>query len=507
MIYIYIQNKRYLKNIRYVFDIIFFNLGLKYEYINDDEVNVNEEDILITYTFDNTKGEFYNLFKNHIDLKDSLRLFNDDYYMNDSSINNIDVKKVDLYKNNEIISLFCDEKELYLNILQDNENTIYNTNFDFISDIFFMLTRYEEVINNKVVENETHNRFSALESVAFKNNFLNRPIVNEDIDFLWELINNFSLGYERKEWWGEQKFAVCLTHDVDKVFKYLNFKSEIRNSMRYLIKERSLYKCIKNFILYIQSKLNYKNDPYWNIEDILNLEKQKGFKSSFYFMSGGTSKLDNYYNINDPRIKGLIKVVEENGFEAGYHASFNSYNDISLMKEEKQRLDNIISSKEYGCRQHYLRFSTPNTWNQHEQVGLKYDATLGYADRQGFRCGYCFPFKPYDIVNNEVLSIWEIPLIIMDGTLAGSNYSNLSVEEGIAEIKEYIKIIEKHKGVFNILWHNSSFDQLNSVWNLWKNVYEDTLDYVSCKDALVTSGLEVLQNIEEKCVSKEKELV
>src|SRR3712207_9585471 len=86
------------------------------------------------------------------------------------------------------------------------------------------------------------------------------------------------------------------------------------------------------------------------------------------------------------------------------------------MKSEKEKLDTIISSKQYGCRQHYLRFSPNKTWKQHEQLKLKYDASLGYADRQGFRCGYCFPFKPYDIVRDEVLDVWEIPLIVMDVT-------------------------------------------------------------------------------------------
>ncbi|AWZ49115.1 hypothetical protein C3495_09945 [Clostridiaceae bacterium 14S0207] len=497
MIYVYIQNKKYLKKIQYVFDNVFFNLGLEYKYIYDEVIDINDEDILVTYSFNDDEIEFYDLFKNHIDIKDSLKLFNDDYYMKYNVLTNIEIKKVRLYDKYDLISLFSKEKEVYLNILEDNENTIYKVNFDVISDIFFMLTRYEEIINYEVVKNEVHNRFPAVESIAFKNNFLHRPIVNEDIDFLWDLIDNFKLGLERKEWWGKEKFAVCLTHDVDMVFKYLKFKKEIRNSARYLLKEGSLNKSIKNFILFFKSKLNYKNDPYWNIEDILKLEKDKGFKSSFYFMSGGTSKVDNYYDIEDPRIQNLIKFVEDNGFEAGYHASFNSYNNFKLMKSEKEKLDTIISSKQYGCRQHYLRFAPNKTWKQHEQLKLKYDASLGYADRQGFRCGYCFPFKPYDIVRDEVLNIWEIPLTIMDVTLAGSNYSNLTVEEGVNEIKQYINTIEKHRGVFNILWHNSSFDTLNTLWKLWENVYGEVLEYISCKGVLATSGQEILRNIQE----------
>src|SRR3712207_1460871 len=124
MIYVYIQNKKYLKKIQYVFDNVFFNLGLEYKYIYDEVIDINDEDILVTYSFNDDEIEFYDLFKNHIDIKDSLKLFNDDYYMKYNVLTNIEIKKVRLYDKYDLISLFSKEKEVYLNILEDNENTI-----------------------------------------------------------------------------------------------------------------------------------------------------------------------------------------------------------------------------------------------------------------------------------------------------------------------------------------------------------------------------------------------
>ena len=56
-----------------------------------------------------------------------------------------------------------------------------------------------------------------------------------------------------------------------------------------------------------------------------------------------------------------------------------------------------------GGRQHYLRWKSPDTWRILEKTGLKYDVTLSFADHEGFRCGICFPYKPFDVVENRIL--------------------------------------------------------------------------------------------------------
>ncbi|WP_142412978.1 polysaccharide deacetylase family protein [Hathewaya massiliensis] len=497
MIYLYIQNKNYINQISYVFETIFLNLGFDYKILDKTQnININTEDILISYLKDNESSYDLPEFKYNIKIKDSNGLFNSNSYMKETVFENIKVQKFDIHNYGEFISLFSKEDTIYLKRTYENHSLSYETNFDFISDSFFILTRMEEVVSALEEREDPHNRFSALQSLAYKNDFLDRPIVNEYVEFLWNIIDEFKLGYLRKNWWGNNKFSVCLTHDVDMVFKYTSFKKEIRNSARYLLKEKSPNKFLSNLGLFVKSKVNYSNDPYWNIKDIMDLEQKKGFTSSFYFMSGGTSKVDNYYKVYDERIKNLIRYVEENNFEAGYHASFNSYNDIDLMKEEKEILDKIIREKPYGCRQHYLRFQAPYTWRLQEAVKLNYDTTLGYADREGFRAGYCFPYKPYDLLENKIIDIWEIPLIVMDVTLAGSNYSNLKPKEGILRVKELMSTVENYGGVFTILWHNSSFDELNPLWRQWAYVYGEILEYIEKKPCSVASGRGIIRNIE-----------
>lgn len=145
---------------------------------------------------------------------------------------------------------------------------------------------------------------------------------------------------------------------------------------------------------------------------------------------------------------------------------------------EKEKLEKVTENGIFGGRQHYLRWKSPDTWRILEKAGLKYDTTLSFADHEGFRCGICFPYKPFDILRNRVLNIWELPLIVMDGSLF--NYQNLIPEEGFQRIKTLVDTIKKYHGVFVLLWHNSSLNDLKLPG--WIRVYKETMEYLGKQD-------------------------
>jgi hypothetical protein len=494
VIYIYNSNNKFKNQIEYVFMNIFFILGLDYKNIeNSENHSFSEKDVLLLYADNVISEQYLNNLKNIIIIKPSEAIYGKNY-MKEVSIPKYSKSYKIRNKENiskDIISIFNNNTKLYIRQYIQNRKIII-TNIDIVSDIFFMLTRYEEVINTEVYNNEKFNRFPASKSLAFKNNFLNRPIVNEHIDLIWRWIDSFNLDYTRKKWWGDKEFAACLTHDVDIIQKHKKFRNILRSSANLIFKQRKPLKAIINFANYFKG---YKKDPYYTFDYMINLEKAYGYRSSFYFMSGGNSEVDNYYDINDKKIINLIKEVENEGCEAGYHCSFNSYNKFEMLKDEKEKINNIVNSKVFGCRQHYLRFKAPYTWRIQEKAGLLYDTTLSYADAEGFRCGTCFPFRPYDLLENRILDLWEIPLIVMDGSLQNPDYRGYTTEQGLEETKKLIDTIKKHNGVFTMLYHNSSFDSDEPIWEGWKETYECTMKYLYDNNCLGTSGKGIMNEI------------
>lgn len=463
---------------------IFNILGISYLFINNSiDIKLKQDDILVIYSDEESSSHLIDISKNTIIIIPSNELFSDNYL----KISSMPWK---IKKYNDMVSIFSEDKDLY--VIEDfNEKRIIKTNIDIISDIFFMLTRYEEVVNIKAIENDKHSRFPASGSLSFKNGFLDRPVVNEQIDLLWSFIDKFHIGYTKKKWWGDNDFAACLTHDVDGVLKYKRFSNILKPTAGLLIKQGNPKAAIENFFNYFKG---YRKDPYYVFDYITNVEKSYCFKSSFFFMNGGTSKYDNNYNPYKI-VKKLIAQIEDAGFEAGYHCSYNSYNNENILYEEKKGMDLLIAKKPYGCRQHYLRFRVPYTWRCQESAGLLYDTTIGFADTEGFRCGTCFPFKPYDLLDNRILDIWEIPLILMDVSLQSDDYRAYSPEEGLEKTKKLIDRVKSYNGVFTMLYHNSSFDYTDHAWNGWKETFEGTMRYLYEENSLGTSGREIIEAV------------
>ncbi len=142
-----------------------------------------------------------------------------------------------------------------------------------------MLSRYEEIVLDK---KDKFDRFPARESLAYKEKFLDRPIVNEYIELLWKWIDSFRLGFRRRKLCGDKNFAVCLTHDVDAIRKYKIYPP-LRTIGSLVVKDKDLKKAFAVIIDYFKAKLD--KDPYDNLSYIMELESKFGFKSSFYFMS------------------------------------------------------------------------------------------------------------------------------------------------------------------------------------------------------------------------------
>ncbi|NFT71565.1 hypothetical protein FDF57_10315 [Clostridium botulinum] len=468
----YYNNNDFCKQVEYIFSVIFNILGINIKYIKELQ-QVKEENVLnINYSNEVLQR------KNVINIKPSY-LFSDKY-LTMGSMPKTPLKK---YKEFPVIySYKGDNKGCYV---KRDKNCLI-TNMDIIQSSFFMITRYEEVLLWDRVDKDLYGRFPAKESLAYKEGFLDIPIVNEYIEWLWQWIDSFNLGYKRKNIWGKYDFAACLTHDVDMPFKYeYPLKKDICN-----LKIQKSILAYRHIFEHTLKNVEYKKDPFYTFDYIRNIEKRYNFSSSFYFMAGGDSKYDNLYKISDYRIIKLINALEDNSCEVGYHYSFNSYNSISKRSKEKELLDKYVRNKDYGGRNHYLRFKVPESWSISEKVGLKYDTTLGYADIVGFRCGICYPYKVFDILENKKLCLWEIPLILMEGSLKGEEYMNLNPAEGAEVAKKFIGTVKRYKGVFTLLWHNSSFDR--EGWAGWKKSYECIIKYIFLNNSRGLSGKEIL---------------
>lgn len=366
---------------------------------------------------------------------------------------------------------------------------LVETNIDIIASSFFMLSRYEEVVQDA---KDQYDRFPANASLAYKDGFQDRPIVNEYIELLWSWVCSLAPELKKQPQWPENKeAAICLTHDVDYLQKYSPLPPAITIADT-IVRQKNPRLALNIALDYLGCLFHLKKDPFDTFDYMLDLEQRYGFSSSFYFISGGGSKLGGDYSITKPKVKRLIRKIEGKGCEVGLHGSYSSYNNPERMVSEKSMLDRTVNCKSYGCRQHYLRWKTPDTWRIQEKTGLMYDSSLAFVEYAGFRSGFCLPFRPFDILENRELDLWELPLTIMEGSLKEPNYQGLSPQEAYKEAIRLIELVERYHGVLVLLWHNTSFDRLGG-WVGWKEVYEKIMEYISQQNIWVTNGREIIE--------------
>jgi len=336
---------------------------------------------------------------------------------------------------------------------------------DIFSSAFFMLTRWEEITNHN---RDKHNRFSGDASFAYQNNYLHRPVVNEYVEMLWNMLKKLKIRQKR----GNRCFEVVLSHDIDNLLKYISWKRFLRRSGGDLIKRKSLKLVYNTICQYYSVKKGNEKDPFDCFDYLMEKSEFLGIKSRFYFMAGGNSAYDNNYSIEDA--KNVIKNIVERNHIIGFHASYNSYNNEELWKAEKDQFESMFNLKLTEGRQHYLRFKVPDTWRIWNKNSMEVDSSCCYADVEGYRCGTGDEFRVFDVMKRKKMQLIERPLVIMEGTLKGKNYRNFSTENAKQIYEYYLRISKKYNSKITLLWHNSSFDE-KGIWKNWESLYNEII--------------------------------
>jgi len=236
MLFIKIPNN-HIPERKYIINIIFDEfLGLKYN-INVKGEARNYEIILENGKKMIIRDSFFSNYEDGLDYLDR---------------NNIP-EKLSFLKNQFIV-----EKDIPVIYGDDEfkikENEIF-CGIDIFASSFFMLTRWEEYAN-KI--RDIHNRFPGTASLAYKYNFLNRPIVNEYVEILWNMLKYLRCNQKRKE----RKYELVLTHDVDNLYRWKSWKQIFRITGGDILKRRNLNLALSRIRKYEKIRQGKIKDPY-----------------------------------------------------------------------------------------------------------------------------------------------------------------------------------------------------------------------------------------------------
>lgn len=318
---------------------------------------------------------------------------------------------------------------------------------DIIASVFFMLSRWEDVALN---EKDVHGRYRAENTLACRFDFIEEPVVNHYCEFIWGLLKKIGVPESLRL---KRSYRVIPTHDIDTLVFWNKRKKIARMLLGDILKRRSPGMALMHLISYLQSKIDVKNDPGYLYDEFTNISDLYGTVSEFYFQAGKKTKYDNGYSLDTALFRTIIDTIKKSGHGLGFHPGYSTFTDKGLWKEQYSTLGRHIGKAPDKCRQHYLKadlMQTPVIW---EDMGIKYDSSLAYAERAGFRCGVCYEFPIFSLSRHRTLGVTEMPTIFMDKTLL--NYNRNTWEEVLQIAGNLAGKVRKVGGSFVLLWHNS----------------------------------------------------
>ena len=345
------------------------------------------------------------------------------------------------------------------------ENNVFTINYDFVSYMIWSLNRLEEYgVNSE----DKHSRFELKNSHLFKDELYLRPIVDEWIYFIGSILLASDIDCK------QNMFSYEVSHDVDKISRYISVPKTKLITL-FLI---DLIKRPQMAVSYFTNRKFFFDKEASNTFDwIMDVSDKHGITSKFYFIPDNTSfKFDFRYNYTN-FVKRLITKIDNRGHEVGIHYSYSASSKFNI-KTEWMKLRTILSElnipTEMGGRMHYLRINFLETLRQISTVGQKYDNTLTFHETGGFRCGTCFPYKPFDIYNKSILNVEIRPLIIMEGSVLDYSKIRIDDEKALNYVKKIVLQCYKVGGRFSLLWHNDEFENEKK-----KELYCQILEFCS----------------------------
>jgi hypothetical protein len=332
--------------------------------------------------------------------------------------------------------------------------------FDIFGAAFYLITRYEEYLENKP---DDHSRYKASSSLAFKNGFLSKPVVD-----LWAkelsklLIRKFpTLTFRRNE------FRALLTIDVDQPFAYKG--KGLMRSIGGLFKDlgRSDGEAGERF----RTISKGESDPYDVFDYISEKIEENKTESRFFFPVGDRSKYDVNPSWKNNEYRQLIEVTAGK-YPTGLHPSYYAANDGSVLSMESKRFATIHKNGIKSSRFHYIRLFMPESYRNLSASGIVEDYSMGYPEEPGFRAGIARPFYFFDLTANRQTNLKVFPFQVMDATLI--QYKKLDTDQAAEIINGLLAETKKAGGLFLTIWHNTTLLD-DEDGREWRKIFEKLL--------------------------------
>ncbi len=343
--------------------------------------------------------------------------------------------------------------------------TVGDLPFDIFAASFFLLSRYEEYGAH---EKDDYGRYAPTNSLAYKEGFLNKPLINI---WLSHLVKILQTKFPNENWQPIlSTFRFIPTYDIDEAYCYLH--QPVWKNVLGFYKDLLLgkfHKVVERGNVYTGKA----PDPFDTFNWLSGLHKKYSLEPIYFFL---TIIKRGIYDRNIPAKNKALQdlyasIANSNLF--GIHPSWQSGTEEAFLAKEIKFLQSITKKQITHSRFHYLRFSLPHSLRRLSKEGITDDFSMAYGAINGFRASYALPFKWYDLEIEQTTDLMIHPFCFMEAS--SFFHQAFSADEARVEMQYYYDIVKKVNGEFITLFHNH-FLTKQKEWISWRNMYLDFLE-------------------------------
>lgn len=323
--------------------------------------------------------------------------------------------------------------------------------FDVLAASFYLLSRYEEYLPH---EKDMYGRFAHENSIAFKEGFLQEPVVNKWIAELAKALKQKFPSLNIKT----PAFKFTPTYDIDIAWSYKH-KGLLRNVGGFF-KSPSINR--------LSVLAGLQKDPFDCYDFLHTLHRDNQLEPIYFFLvAASRSEYDKNISPYDHAMWQLMKQHAKR-YRVGLHPSWRSNEKPALLAKEKRILETAGKAGIIRSRQHYIKMALPDTYNRLLEHDITNEYSMGYGSTNGFRASVASSFFWYDLPAEKITALRVYPFCFMDANSFYEQKQNAT--DSFNELMSYYNKCREVNGELITIFHNN-FLGTGKEFSGWKELY------------------------------------
>ena len=284
--------------------------------------------------------------------------------------------------------------------------------FDFFAASFYLMTRYEEYMPYTT---DDLGRFKSEQSLAYKYNFLDLPLIDMWFNHFVAVWTNF---FELPSF-SQQLNTAELVVEIPQLYAY-KYKTLFRSFFEGLYNLGSLKFAMTFDRLMVV--LRFREDPLVGL-----IEQMEAFRSTtvsfrFFALYATLGVHDKSLSVFSKKHQQDLKSLSDYAPTAPL-ASFESTQKKQQLKQDIDRFSGLIHRPIKAIRQHKLVLRFPDTYRAYASLGIKHDYSMQYSDISGFRASTAHPFRFFDLGEEQETPLTIHPICLSESNIRAQQYA------------------------------------------------------------------------------------